>query len=200
MKKIIAIMLICGLVLTQTGKADDLDDVKQIVSKSIAIVIDLVKDKQIDKASRNQKIIATVEPFFDFEFMAKVSLGKKHWRATTPEKRKLFIERFVKRLQDSYLEKLDLYTDEEVVVDEAKRVKKRIFVITHLVSKTDKMEMIYKFRKTKTGWLVYDIEILGVSIVQTYRSQFAGFLKQNSFDDLLETLDKSGSFNVPTGN
>ena len=200
MKKLVATLLICGLTLTQTVKADDLTDVKQIVAKSIAIVIDLVKDKQIDKATRNQKIIETIEPFFDFEFMAKVCLGKKHWKAMTPAKRKLFVERFVMRLQDSYLEKLDLYTDEEVVVDEAKRVKKRIHVVTHLVSKTDKMEMIYKFRKARTGWLVYDIEILGVSIVQTYRSQFAGFLKQNSIDDLLEKLTKSGSFNVPTGN
>ncbi|MCG8336854.1 MAG: ABC transporter substrate-binding protein [Proteobacteria bacterium] len=200
MKKLVATLLICGLTLTQTVKADDLTDVKQIVAKSIAIVIDLVKDKQIDKATRNQKIIETIEPFFDFEFMAKVCLGKKHWKAMTPAKRKLFVERFVMRLQDSYLEKLDLYTDEEVVVDEAKRVKKRIHVVTHLVSKTDKMEMIYKFRKARTGWLVYDIEILGVSIVQTYRSQFAGFLKQNSIDDLLEKLTKSGSFTVPTGN
>ncbi len=199
MKKLVAAMLICGLAFTQTVRADDLADVKQIVSKSIAVVIDLVRDKQIDKNTRNRKIIETIEPFFDFEFMAKVCLGKKHWVAMTPDKRKLFVERFVTRLQESYLEKLDLYTDEEVVVEDAKRVKKRILVVTQLVSKTDKMEMIYKFRKTKTGWLVYDIEILGVSIVQTYRSQFAGFLKQNSIDDLLERLSKSGSFTVPTG-
>jgi phospholipid transport system substrate-binding protein len=199
MRKLIVMVLVCGLVFTQTGKADDLGDVKQIVTKSIAIVIDLVRDKKIDKSTRNSRIIETIKPFFDFKFMAKVCLGKRHWKAMTPAKRTLFVERFVKRLQDSYLEKLDLYTDEEVVVDKAKKVKKRIHVITHLVSKTDKMEMIYKFRKTKSGWLVYDIEILGVSIVQTYRSQFAGFLKQNSSDDLLEKLTQSGSFTVPDG-
>ena len=59
MKKLVATLLICGLTLTQTVKADDLTDVKQIVAKSIAIVIDLVKDKQIDKATRNQTLIFT---------------------------------------------------------------------------------------------------------------------------------------------
>jgi phospholipid transport system substrate-binding protein len=60
------------------------------------------------------------------------------------------------------------------------------------------MEMIYKFRDTKTNWLVYDIEILGVSIVQTYRSQFAGFLKTNNLNDLLTKLRTSGSLEEPT--
>ncbi len=200
MKKIVTLLLLCGFVFSQQLKADALSDVKQIVSKSITIVIDLVKNKSLDKAIRNKKIIDTVVPFFDFEFMAKVCLGKTPWMAMTPEKRTRFVDLFVTRLQESYLEKLDLYTDEEVVVDEAKRVDKRIYVITHLVTKADKMEMIYKFRQTSNGWLVYDIEILGVSIVQTYRSQFAGFLKENSIDDLLEKLTKTGSFTVPTGN
>jgi phospholipid transport system substrate-binding protein len=110
------------------------------------------------------------------------------------------IDRFVQRLQESYLEKLDLYTDEEVVVDDAKKEKNRIYVITHLITEDDKMEMVYKFRKTGEGWLVYDIEILGVSIVQTYRSQFAGFLRDHSSEELLERLKTAGTFTVPTGN
>ena len=52
---------------------------------------------------------------------------------------------FVERLKLSYLEKLDLYTDEEVVVDEARKTKKnRVEVLTYLVTKDDKKEMIYK--------------------------------------------------------
>lgn len=192
--KAISFFLIGAFLFSQNLLADDLNEVKQIVKKNIDIVIEYVKDKSLDKPTRNKKIIDTVVPFFDFEFMAKVSLGKKHWKASSKPKRELFVERFVKRLQDSYLDKLDLYTDEEVVVEEAKRVKKRIFVITNLVTKEDKMEMIYKFRNTRNGWKVYDIEILGVSIVQTYRSQFSGFLRQNSMDDLLEKLKSAEAF------
>ncbi|MBU2510343.1 ABC transporter substrate-binding protein [bacterium] len=198
MKKI-TFLIVFALVFSRPLFADDLADVKNIVSKSIVIVIDTIKNKSLDRSTRDKKIIDTVVPFFDFEFMAKVCLGKKHWTEASPEKRDQYLDLFVKRLQESYLEKLDLYTDEEVVVDEAKKEKNRIHVITHLVTKDDKMEMIYKFRETDNGWLVYDIEILGVSIVQTYRSQFSGFLKDKSFDDLLENLKSSDAFKVPTG-
>lgn len=199
MKKVLTLLMAISLLCSMPLLADDLAEVKQIVSKSIDRVIELVKDKDIDKETRNQKIIDTVKPFFDFEFMAKICLGKKHWVEMSPKNREIYIDRFVERLQESYLEKLDLYTDEEVVVEEAKRVKSRIYVITHLLTKDDKMEMIYKFRKTSKGWLVYDIEILGVSIVQTYRTQFAGYLRDHSADELLERLKSAGSFTVPDG-
>ena len=118
-----------------------------------------------------------VNPLFDFKVMARNSLGRKHWVNMTRAQKKEFLDLFVKRLQESYLEKLDLYTDENVVIENATQVKKRIHVLTRLVSKTDKKDMVYKFWKSKRrGWGVYDIVILGVSVVQTYRSQFNGLL------------------------
>ena len=101
---------------------------------------------------------------------------------------------FVKRLKESYLDKLDLYTDEEIVVDEAKLTKKnRVEVLTYLISKEDKKEMIYKLYKSKKkGWMVYDVDVLGVSIVQTYPSQFSGILKKESMDQLMERMRSSG--------
>jgi phospholipid transport system substrate-binding protein len=100
----------------------------------------------------------------------------------------------VKRLKESYLDKLDLYTDEEIVVDEAKLTKKnRVEVLTYLVSKEDKKEMIYKLYKSKKKvWMVYDVDILGVSIVQTYRSQFSGILKKESMEQLMERMRSTG--------
>ena len=126
--------------------------------------------------------------------MARLSLGKKHWKALSKAKRKEFSELFVKRLKDSYLDKLDLYTDEEIVVDEAKLTKKnRVEVLTYLVSKEDKKEMIYKLYKSKKKeWMVYDVDILGVSIVQTYRSQFSGILKKKSMEQLMERIRSTG--------
>ena len=88
------------------------------------------------------------------------------------------------------MEKLDLYTDEEVIIGDAKQTKKKRAVLTtYLVSEDDKKEMIYKFRKhKKRGWVVYDVDILGVSFIQTYRSQFSGVLKNKSMDELIEDL------------
>jgi len=198
MRKLI-LWLVFALVFAQPALADDVAEVQEIVDKNIKVVIDYVKDKSIDKETRNRKIIETVSPFFDFEFMAMVCLEKQHRAQLSKQQQTEFVDLFVKRLQESFLEKLDLYTDEQVVVENAKMVKNRINVLTYLVSKGDKMDMNFKFRKTDNGWKVYDLEILGVSMVLTYRSQFSGFLKTNSMDDLLKKLAVSGSFTVPTG-
>ena len=139
--------------------------------------------------TNNQRIIKEASVIFDFKLMARLSLAKK-WKAISKAQRKEFTALFVKRIQQSYLEKLNLYTDEEVIIEDAKKTKKkRVELKTFLVSEDDKKEMIYKFRKhKKRGWLVYDVNILGVSFIQTYRSQFSGVLKNKSMDELIEDL------------
>lgn len=199
MKKMI-VVLFCSILLAQPALADDKSDILKTVKTQIDVVIDTLKQKDLDKKTKDQKIIDAVVPFFDFDLMAKLSLGKQGWVAMNKTQRAEFSDLFVKRLQESFLEKLDLYTDEEVVVDEAKKVNNRIHVVTHLVSKDDKMEMVYRFYKSKTDWMVYDVEILGVSMVQTYRSQFASILKDSSVEELLKRLRVTGGFKVPTGN
>lgn len=196
--RILLLSAIFALSVLRPAAADDPAEIKNLLKGKIDIVVQLLQEKNIDKKKRNEKILETVSPIFDFPRMAKLSLGKKHWTGISEEKRKEFSDLFVKRLKESYLEKLELYSNEEVVVEEAKRVKSRIHIITHLVSKDDKKEMVYKFYKSKQGWKIYDVVMLGVSIVQTYRSQFDGVLKKETFDDLLRKLKKSGEFSVPT--
>ena len=198
--KILILSAICALLFSQPALADETDSVKKTAREKINQVVDTIRDKSLDKKTRNEKIIETISPMFDFSQMAKLSMGKKNWQRMNKKQQQEFNKLFVKRLQESYLEKLDLYTDEEVTVDEAKQVKKRIHVTSHLVSKDDKMEMIYKFYKKKNqDWMVYDVKVMGVSIVQTYRSQFAGILKNQSIEDLLKKLRETGGFTIPTG-
>ncbi|OGG96090.1 MAG: hypothetical protein A2508_06605 [Candidatus Lambdaproteobacteria bacterium RIFOXYD12_FULL_49_8] len=202
MKKLVSLLMVLLLVSLPVF-AEETAEVKKLAKEKIDIVINLLRVEK-DKKLRNKKIIEALDPIFDFEQMAKVSLGKTGWMAMNAEQQKEFNLLFVKRLQESYLEKLDLYTDEKVTVDEATEVqtqsgKARIYVTTHLISADDKKEMVYRFYKNDTHWLVYDVEIMGVSVVQTYRSQFAGILAKGSVEDLLAKLRKQGEFSVPTG-
>jgi phospholipid transport system substrate-binding protein len=199
MKRAMIVLLAFTWMFSQPVLADDEKAIRDLVEERIAMVIETIKRKDIDKAARDQIIIDTVVPFFDFDLMAQLSLGKTAWGQMTRPQRDEFTSLFVVRLQESYLEKLDLYTDEEVEIGEAQRNKNRIHITTYLVTATDKMEMIYKFYQKGDEWKVYDIEILGVSIVQTYRSQFAGVLRTNNIEELLAKLRQTGSFSVPTG-
>ena len=173
--------------------ADEVREIREMTKEKVDIVINTLKDINLSKEEKKESILKTIDGLFDFERMAKLSLGKKYWKSLSKSRRKEFSRLFVERLKQSYLDKLDLYTDEEVVVDQAKQKKKnRVEVLTYLVSKDDKMEMKYKlYKDKKKGWLVYDVEVLGVSIVQTYRSQFSGYLRKNSMDELMNKLSSS---------
>ena len=170
--------------------ADEVSEIRAMTKEKVDLVIRTLKDSSLSKEEKKQGILKTIDGLFDFSLMARLSLGKKHWKSLSKSGRKEFSKLFVERLKQSYLDKLELYTDEEVVVDEAKMTKKnRVEVVTYLVSKDDKKEMTYKLYKTKKkGWMVYDVDVLGVSIVQTYRSQFSGILKKESLEQLMERL------------
>ena len=65
-------------------------------------------------------------------------------------------------------------------------------MLTELVSGPDKISMLYKLYKSPKGWQVYDLELEGVSLVTTYRSQFNEILQSGTIDDLFANLEKEG--------
>ena len=177
-----------------TLSADEVSEIQAMTKEKVDLVIQTLKDTSLSKKEKKEGILKTIDGLFDFNLMARLSLGKENWKPLSKSKRKEFSKLFVERLKQSYLDKLDLYTDEEVVVGEAKLTKKnRVEVLTYLITKDDKKEMTYKLYKSKKkGWMVYDVDVLGVSIVQTYRSQFSGILKKESMEQLLERMRSSG--------
>ena len=191
---LLLVTIFCFSFGTTSLLADEVSEIREMTKEKVDHVISTLKDDSLSKEEKKEGILKTIDGLFDFSLMARLSLGKKHWTTLSTEGRAEFSELFVEKLKQSYLDKLDLYTDEEVVVDEAKLTKKnRVEVLTYLVSKDDKMEMTYKLYKTKKNvWMVYDVDVLGVSIVQTYRSQFSGILKKESLEELIERLRSSG--------
>lgn len=174
--------------------ADDKTDIQVMMKKMIGDVTTLIQDESIPKEMRKRQIETLAAPHFDFGLMGRLSLGKKQWKKMSPEERKNFSVLFEERVKQSYRSKLDLYTDEVVIIDNAVQVKSRIHLPTHLIRKNEKRDILYKFYKSKKrGWLIYDVDILGVSIIQTYRTQFAGILKEDNFATLLEKLKTSES-------
>ncbi len=176
------------LLFSPPGLSNELEEVDLLTKEKIGAMIEILQDECPDKAARNARVIALLTPIFDFPRMAQLSLGQKHWKQLSPEKRQEFSDLFVRRIQNSYLEKLELYTDEEVLFKGIKQVKNRIHVLTQLVSDDATIEVLYKLYESKDGWKIYDVEIFGVSIIQTYRSQLQTALKKGSIDDLLATF------------
>jgi phospholipid transport system substrate-binding protein len=186
--------ILCVFLFASPTLADAPDEVRELLKVKIDAVVVLLQDKTIEKTQRNEQILDIITPIFDYQTMAKLSLGKKHWPTLNQEQQVAFSDLFSKRLQASYLEKLDLYSDEKVLYGAAQAEGKQIHVPTTLISKGSKIEMLYKFYRSAEGWNIYDVEIGGVSVIQTYRSQFDGVLSAGTIDDLLEKLRIDGAF------
>ena len=182
--------LFCLIILSQTALADDKRDDEELIKSKLDSVFAVLQKKDLDQQVKNNEIIEIVTPMFDFALMAKLSLGKKYWPELPQEKKERFTELFIKRLRTSYLNKLALYTDEKITFEPPTQVKTKIHISTFLVSKSRKTSMLYKLYKSKDEWKIYDLEIQGVSIIRSYRSQFDASLQNGTIDDLLLKLEK----------
>ncbi len=166
--------------------------IKNVMQEKIDSVIEILQIKDKSKTEKTEKIFSIMDEVFDYKVMSQIALGRD-WKELSSEEKEKFTKLFELKLKNSYIDKLDLYTDEKIEINDIEKVNaKRIKLITYLIGKDDKYEIEYKFHKnSESDWLIYDVNIIGVSIMQTYRQQFAGYLKNKSFKDLLVSLNGS---------
>ena len=189
LRKVLFVFLIFT-VFSSSIFAIEENKIKDIMEKNINLVINILQEKEKTKEEKTKQIFSLMDKFFDYEIMSQISLGRD-WKTLSNEQKKEFIKAFETKLKNSYIDKLDLYTDQKIEIDDIEKLNaKRIKLLSYLIGKDDKYEIEYKFYKnSKEDWLIYDVNIIGVSIMQTYRQQFSGFLKDKSFEDLLFSLN-----------
>ena len=172
---------------------------KSMMIKKSDTFFAILKNKEIDDDTRRQQVLDEIGPIFDFRLMSRLALNKKTWKSLSKAERAEFSDVFISRIQKSYLSKLDIFADVEVEIGESTRVKKNRIEITALIkTKADTKKLIYKFYLSKKKeWLIYDISVVGVSFLQSYRAQYASYLKEHSFAELLNKL-KEDELEEPT--
>jgi phospholipid transport system substrate-binding protein len=154
-------------------------------------VISILQNEDLEQEVKAERISKLVTPVFDFPLMARLSLGRKHWPKFEPPQRDKFTKLFTELLKNTYREKIALYKDEQVLFKPAERKKKDIiFIPTELVHNDKKVAILYKLRKAEERWKIYDVEIQGISILLTYRSQFDEILRKDTVEELLSRLEK----------
>ena len=121
--------------------------------------------------------------------MSKRTLGRD-WRKLKPEQQKEFVELFDKLLQGVYADRLLAYTDQKIVFEKEKMLKKgRAEVESYIVlSDGRRIPIFYRLTDKSGQWRVYDLVIEGVSLVKNYRTQFKEIVSKQGPDKLLEIL------------
>lgn len=103
-------------------------------------------------------------------------------------KKNEFNKAFEKNLKKSFTDKLALYDSQKLKVINLEEKNKRAFLKTSMIVDGKENFVIFKFYDKNNDWQIYDVDIFGISIIQTYRSQFKDVLQNGDFKTLLEKL------------
>lgn len=186
---LISFVVFLGMSFCAYG-AEPLDIVKNSVNNVLNILEDSLYKDSTKKELQEEKIRAEIRDIFDFSEIAERSLAR-HWKKFTSKQQAEFTELFSEFLEKLYINKIQGYTDEEVLyLGENMITKLKATVKTKIVTDVSEIPIDYRMIMKKEGWKVYDISIEGVSLVKNYRAQFRKILMKESPDALIKRLEK----------
>ncbi|MCX5644300.1 MAG: ABC transporter substrate-binding protein [Phycisphaerae bacterium] len=176
----------------------DPNDPNELLAAKQNAVLKVLQVKDLDQKTKERIMDKIVSPIFDFPLMSQLALGRTHWPKLDPAQREKFIRLFVERLKALYLEKTTSYTNEKVTLQPAVQKKNLVQIPMVLLSEDKEITILYKLHKmdepskskADVRWKIYDVEIEGVSILLTYRSQFDDILRRGTVQDLFSHLEK----------
>jgi phospholipid transport system substrate-binding protein len=181
---VLASLLLIG-VTSVVEAGEPLEKVRQTINS----VLDVLANQDLPEPERKAKIREAILQRFNFEEMAKRSLGR-HWQKRTPEEQQEFVQLFTDLLENSYIDKIERsegkeninYTEETIENSNAS-------VRTAIVQKGDQnIDVEYRLLKRNGDWQVYDVVIERVSLVNNYRTQFNKILLQESYEALIKKM------------
>ena len=177
------------------------DGPDEMIRRLSADVLNNIKaDKDVQKGDVS-KIIAFVDakvmPNVNFTRMTASAVGR-NWRQATPEQQKRLQDEFKSMLVRTYAGALSQVKDQTVDVKplRAGAADTDVIVRTEVIGRGDAVQLDYRMEKTANGWKIYDFNVLGIWMVETYRTQFAQEISARGIDGLIATLaqrNKSGS-------
>ncbi|MEY4421073.1 MAG: hypothetical protein RLZZ498_1669 [Pseudomonadota bacterium] len=189
----VATALTLGLPFSAAHAADESADV--FIKRVSSDILDAIKaDKSIRSGDVN-KIVTLVDqrvmPHVNFLRMTASAVGPA-WRQATPEQQKRLQEEFKILLVRTYAGALTQVNDQTIVVKPLRAAAddKEVLVRTEVRGKGDPLQLDYRVEKTPDGadWKVYNMNVLGIWLVENYRSQFAQEINAKGIDGLVVSL------------
>jgi len=162
--------------------------VKGILDQVIAIQTDPAKSGPEHRSVRAQAIRQIIQKNFDFNLMAQNSLGSVYGGLSAGQRQE-FVNTFSYLFQDSYTRLvLDFLKKETIKYEQERKEGSGSRVNTKLIRTNETIPVDYLMRPQGDGWLLYDVIVDGVSILDNYRRQFSQVIRSNSFDFLLKKM------------
>lgn len=143
---------------------------------------------------------ARIMPFVNFQRMTASAVGPG-WRRATPEQQKRLQEEFKILLVRTYAGALAQVTEQTVFIKpfRAAAEDQEVLVRTEVRGKGEPIQLDYRLEKAPGrhgGWLIYDLNVLGVWLIENYRGQFAREVNARGIDGLLQALSEKNRANA----
>jgi phospholipid transport system substrate-binding protein len=155
--------------------------------------IETVKGDKAIQAGDVQKVIVLVDtkvmPFVNFQRMTASAVGR-FWRQATPEQQKRLQDEFKTLLVRTYAGALTQVKDQSVALKPLRAAAEdtEVVVRTEIRGKGDPIQLDYRLEKTAKGWMIYDVNVLGIWLADQYRNSFAQEIGANGIDGLIKAL------------
>lgn len=185
--------------------ADELPDA--LIQRLSNSVLDNIRSDKSIKDGDISRVIALVDskimPEVNFKRMTASAVGPS-WRQATPEQQKRLQEEFKILLVRIYAGALAQVSDQTILIKPLRAAPddKEVVVRTEVRGRGDPIQLDYRLEKTPGeggGWKIYNLNVLGVWLVETYRSQFAREISTNGIDGLIKVLSERNKANLAKG-
>ncbi len=180
------------LTLVPSAQAQEAPDV--LVKRISQGILDTIKsDKELQSGNyrRVQELVESqILPYVDFERTTSLAVGR-FWREATPEQRSQLTTEFRSLLVHTYSGALSQVRDQKIEFKplRAAPADNEVEVRSQVVqSRGETIQMNYRLIRTASGWKIYDVNILGAWLIETYKGNFATEIARSGIDGLIRTL------------
>jgi phospholipid transport system substrate-binding protein len=184
-------MIFCGALPLQAGAPTE--EIRTAIDQGVQILKSAKLDSSKQRAQVIDQLREIVYTRFDFEEMAKRSLGS-HWRRLSPPQQKEFVTAFTELLETTYADKIDLYEGQQVEYTGETIDKNYAEVNTRVIGKNrESYSVDYRLQQVGGKWRIYDVVAENISLVNNYRSQFNRIVVNSSFEELIKRIKQKSS-------
>jgi phospholipid transport system substrate-binding protein len=188
MLKRLFLILAAGIVLAAANITSADASPTDAVRGSVNSILTLLQDKELDQATRREEMRKVINARFDFRAMSQRTLAT-NWKKASKEQQQEFVQLFSQLIENTYIGRVEAYTDEKVDFPGEKVKGKKAVVKTLILTATADIPINYKVYQKKNGeWWVYDVIIEGISLISNYRSSYQEIVKKEGFDGLIAKM------------
>ena len=179
--------------------ADEAPDA--LIKRVSSEVLDAIKSDKAIQAGESNRLLALVDtkvmPNVNFTRMTASAVGRS-WRVATPEQKARLQDEFKTLLIRTYSGALSQVNDQKLNVKPLRSAPADtdVTVRTEVLGRGEPVQLDYRMEKTPTGWKIYDLNVLGVWLVETYRTQFAQEISAKGVDGLIASMSERNKTNA----